>query len=412
MSIKEQIRETVIKQLKDKKIAAMTATKMLKISLRQVKRLKRIFLSEGKEGLIHKRRGTKGNRKLDEKIEKEIVEIIRTKYHDFGPLMASEKLSEIHKITYDAETIRKIMIHHQIWTPRKKKKYEYHSWRDPRERYGELQQFDGSYHNWFEGRNPDILEACLLLSVDDATGQITHAVFESNEGIDAVFRFWIAYIKKNGIPGAIYLDKFSTYKINHKCAEDNSELMTQFQRVCELIDLEIIHAHSPQAKGRVERTFKTLQDRLVKELRLHKIQTIAEANEFLQTIFIPWFNTRYAKKPKSTDNMHRSQKPIMNNLEQIFSKHSQRSVNPDYTIQFKNAWYQLKEIQPITVYKSDRVIMEERIDGTVHIKHKDYYLNMFVLPERPKKQRNNPLILTTHRLNWKPALDHPWRTQL
>ncbi|MEI6811140.1 MAG: ISNCY family transposase, partial [Candidatus Nomurabacteria bacterium] len=352
---------------------------------------------------IHKRRGIQGNRKLDEKIEQEIVEIIRTKYHDFGPLMASEKLREIHKIIHDTETIRKIMIRHKIWIPRKKKKYEYHPWRDPRERYGELQQFDGSYHNWFEGRNLDILEACLLLSVDDATGQITHAVFESNEGIDAVFRFWITYIKKHGIPGAIYLDKFSTYKINHKCAEDNSELMTQFQRACGIIDLEIIHANSPQAKGRVERTFKTLQDRLVKELRLHKIQTIAEANEFLQTIFIPWFNKRYVKQPKSNDNMHRSQEPIKNNLEQIFSKHSQRSVNPDYTIQFKNTWYQLKEIQPITVYKSDRVIVEQRIDGTIHIKYKDYYLNMFVLPERPKKQRTNPLILTTHRLNWKPA---------
>lgn len=412
MSTTEQIRATVIKQLVDGEINGTTASKKLGLSVRQVKRMKKAYADEGKEGLIHHARGRTGSRKINTEIEKKIVAIIKEKYPDFGPLFATEKLDENHGITYDPETIRQMMIRNKIWKTNQKRKKEYHAWRERRAGFGELQQFDGSYHNWFEGRNSEVPEACLLTSIDDATGRITHAVFEENEGVCAVFRFWIAYILMHGIPLGIYLDKFSTYKINHKAAVDNSELMTQFQRVCREIDVKIIHAHSPQAKGRVERLFQTLQDRLVKELRLHNISTITDANIFLKVVFIPWFNKRYGREPRSTENMHKAKEPIETKLKEIFSIQSQRTVNADFTIQFKNNWYQLKEVQSVTVYKSERVTIEEWIDETIHIKHKDKYLNAFVLPERPKKQNQNPTILTTHKLNWKPKADHPWRNYI
>jgi len=302
------------------------------------------------------------------------------------------------------------MIRAGIWKAKQKRRKEYHCWRERRAGYGELEQFDGSYHDWFEGRNSAFPEVCLLASIDDATGKITHAVFEQNEGVEGVFRFWMRYVETHGIPGAVYLDKFSTYKINHPGAVHNYELMTQFQRAAKELDMGIITAHSPEAKGRVERLFGTLQDRLIKEMRLAGISTMEDANIFLTDIFIPWFNHRFAVEARSSADIHRIVPDVIHKqLASIFSKQSMRSINNDFTIRFKNMYYQLKEVQPTTVYKSDKVIMEEHLDGTVHIKYKKEYLEAFVLPQRPKKQKKQPLMLTTHKLNWKPPADHPWR---
>jgi len=386
------------------------ASMKMGISVRQVKRLKKRYLEKGAKGLIHQSRGNLGSRKTDTNIEKQVVDIIKDKYSDFGPLMACEKLTELHGIQLGRETIRRIMITAHIWKMKERKKPEYFAWRERMASYGELLQFDGSYHPWFEGRNPLILEACLLASIDDATGKITFAEFAANEGVEAVFWFFWKYILEHGIPMGVYLDKFSTYKINHPAAVDNHDLMTQFQRATKALNINLITAHTPQAKGRVERLFQTLQDRLVKELRLHNISTIPEANVFLRNTFIPWFNSRYAVVPRSTADMHRPVPDgVRTQLPSIFSTQSVRSVNNDFTIQFKNTWYQLKEIQPMTVHKGDKVMMEERLDGTVHIQCKGQYLDAFTLPERPKKARTNPLILTTHKLNWRPPADHPWR---
>lgn len=410
MSTKEQVRETVLKELINREINGTDAARKLAVSVRQVKRLKRLYLQNGSDRLIHQSRGLTGNRKTPESIEKQAMEIIQRNYQDFGPLLATEKLHDIHTIKLGRETIRQMMIRAGIWKAKPKRHREYHCWRERRSGYGELQQFDGSYHDWFEGRNPDIPEACLLASIDDATGKITHAVFAQNEGVIEVFRFWKTYVLIHGIPVAIYLDKFSTYKINHPKAVDNHELMTQFQRAAKELNLELIPAHSPQAKGRVERLFQTLQDRLVKEMRLHDISTIEKANIFLTNIFIPWFNSRFAVEPRSNTDMHRVVlDSVKTQLSSIFSEQSWRSINNDFTVQFKNKFYQLKEVQPTTIYKKDKVIMEERLDGTVHIRCKGEYLKAFVLPEQPKKQKTQPFILTTHKLNWKPAADHPWR---
>lgn len=410
MTTVERLRLTVIEENIAGTITNSIAAIRLNLTVRQVQRLKKRFREKGHDALIHGARGRPGLRKTNINLENNIVEIIRDKYLDFGPLLASEKLKNIHGIKLSDETIRQIMIRNNLWISKKRKRGQYFAWRERRASYGELEQFDGSYHDWFEGRNSDIPEACLLTSIDDSTGKITYAKFGYNESVETVFSFWQEYIDINGIPGEIYLDKFSTYKINHKEATDNQELMTQFARAAKELGINLITAHTPQAKGRIERLFQTLQDRLIKEMRLAKINTINEANMFLTNIFIPWFNTRYAVISKSDKNYHRQVDIATGRkLKSIFAKHYIRNINNDFTVQYKTKFYQLKEIQPATVFKTDKVLIEERLDNTMKIKYKNHYLNFCQLPERPLKVKSTPVILTTHKLNWIPPKDHPWR---
>ena len=250
----------------------------------------------------------------------------------------------------------------------------------------------------------------MLASIDDATGKITYALFDFNEGVVPVFNFWMKYVKAQGKPLGIYLDKFSTYKINHKSAVDNLELMTQFQKAMKILDIEVISANSPQAKGRVERLFGTLQDRLVKELRLKNISTILEGNKFLQEVFIPKFNAKFSVIPAKEGAVHRQlTQQEKSSLKSIFSIKSTRRVNSDFTIQFKNHFYQLEEIQPTTIRPQEKVLVEEHLDETIHFRFREHYLKCFILPEKPKKVFRQPAILTNHPLNWKPSPEHPWR---
>ena len=410
MTTVERLRLTVIEELVDGLINGTTAANKLNLSVRQVKRLKATFRNKGHDGLIHGSRGRHGIRKININLENNIVKIINEKYWDFGPLLAHEKLQEFHQIKLGRETIRAIMIRNNIWKSKKRRRSQYFSWRDRRNSYGELQQFDGSYHNWFEGRNPLLPEACLLTSIDDATGKITYAKFDTNESTTAVFKFWWEYIKSNGIPSEIYLDKFSTYKINHPAAVDNAKLMTQFRRAMKTLGVNVILANTAQAKGRVERLYGTLQDRLVKEMRLAGISTIETANIFLKEKFIPFFNGRFAVIPKSNNNCHRAlDTGTMAKLGGIFAKHYVRGINNDFTIQYKTKWYQLKEIQPTTIFKTEKVMIEERLDNTIKIKYKDHYLIFFLLPNKPLKVKSTPIVLTEHKSNWVPPIDHPWR---
>ncbi len=368
----------------------------------------------GIRGIIHRQRGRESHNKTDPNIIKKATHHLQKTYHDFNPLLAKEKLQEINHITLSKETVRQLMIKENLWQPRKKHEAKKHFWRERKDNYGDMQQFDGSYHNWFEGRNEAELglEQCLLLSVDDATGKPTKAKFEDNEGVHAVFHFWWEYILKHGLPVSIYLDKFSTYKVNHKNATDNQELMTQFQRAARQLCIKLITAHSPQAKGRVEKMNDTFQRRLVKELRLAGINTIKEANTFLEEVFIPKFSKQFAVVPKKEADLHR--KPDdqkITDLPQIFSIQSERNVANDYTVRFKNHYYQLQEIQPTTVYKKDSVTVEEHLSGEVKISLRDHYLNYVVLPERPKKEIDVKLIALTQKKSnhFKPPIDHPWR---
>jgi len=409
MTKKELSNYDIINNLINRKINGTDASKQIGVSVRHVKRLKKKVINDGAEGLIHQGRGQSGNRRLDDKIIVKAKKFLKEKYYDFGPTLACEKLEENHNIKTNKETVRQLMINLELWKVKSKKKNKHwHVWRARRDNYGEMQQFDGSYHPWLEDKAE---EMCLLLSVDDATGKITYAKFDYNEGVEAVFKFWLEYIDKNGFPLSVYLDKFSTYKVNHKNAVDNKELITQFQRATRQVGIELITAHSPQAKGRVERMFETLQDRLVKEMRLANINTIEQANEFLIE-YIPKFNAKFAVSPNRRKDLHKKvNKQTKDQLQQIFSIQKRRKVNNDYTIRFENDYLQLEQEQPTTVYKKDTIIMEKHLDGSIKINLNNKYLNYKVLPDRPKKEIDIklPAITTKRQSNYIPPANHLWR---
>ena len=226
----------------------------------------------------------------------------------------------------------------------------------------------------------------------------------------AVFHFWWSYITTYGRPVAIYLDKFSTYKINHKNAVDNPEFITQFQRAMKELDIRVICAHSPEGKGRVERLFNTLQDRMVKEMRLLDIKDRDIANQFICDKYIPDHNKRFSVQARNESDAHRPlTDDLHNRLRSIFSIQSKRKVRNDYTIQFKGEWLQLESTQDIAVYKRDEVTIEEHLDDTIHIKLKDTYLKYRKLPERPKKVSIPVVALTTKAPTWRPPANHPWK---
>ena len=408
ISMKETQKYKIIQKLIEKRLTENEARKSLGLkSVRQVRRMKKRVKSEGIKGIVHRSRGRPSNRKLSEGFIDKIMKIVNEKYYDFKPTFAAEKLLEDHKIKISKETLRYLMEKAGLWKIKNRKKpKKRHVWRERRSNYGEMQQFDGSYHKWFENRGE---ESCLLLAVDDATGKITKAKLDKNEGVVAVFNFWKEYVLEHGTPISIYLDKFSTYKINHPSAVDNKNLITQFERALKELGINKITAHSPEAKGRVERMNGTLQDRLVKELRLANISTINEANKFLKKYIIK-FNKQFSVIPRNQSNLHKEiDSKTLKQLPQIFSMQNTRKVNNDYTIMFKNNYFQLNEKQPTTVFKKDTVIIEEHLNGEIKINLKDHYLNYEVLPERPKKKSIPVCAITRNKSYWVPPQNHPWR---
>ncbi len=420
LTAKEQEKATILSDTIAGKITNAHAAKQLGLSIRQVQRTKAHIRKGGILAVVHQLKGKPSNHRYTEETKATVITTIEKKYPDFKPSFATEKLTENHAITISRETTRLWMIEKGLWKTRKQRKtHTYRAWRPRKEFFGELQQFDGSYHYWFENRYCDTkgnpIEVCLLASIDDATGQITKASFAPHEGVIEgvipVFTFWKEYVQQHGSPLAIYLDKFSTYKINHKSAVDNHDLMTQFERAMQSLGIQLIFAHSPQAKGRVERLFDTLQDRLVKELRLAHINTPEQGNIFLTALFIPSFNKKFAVLSIREGNLHKSLSKGDTQLHRIFSVHSIRTIHNDFTIQFKNIWYQLAEIQPTTLRPKEKVSVEEWLDGTIHFTMREYTLTVIALPKKPLPQKTTPVILTTHKLNWQPPKNHPWKTK-
>lgn len=409
MSAQELDRFQIIKKLLAKHVNGPTAARLLDLTTRQIRRLKAKVKQFGAQGLIHGNRGKVSHNQIDKQEKDKIIRLLKERYFDFQPTFAAEKLLENYKIDHDPKTISRIMINEGLWHPKSKGKVFVHrAWRQRRSCYGEMIQFDGSYEHWFEDRN-GTAELCLLAGIDDATGKLVRAEFAEHEGVFPVFGFWRSYLVKNGKPRSIYLDKFSTYNVNHRLAKENSDTLTQFERACRELRIELIKANSPQAKGRVERLFGTLQDRLIKELRLANISTVEVANIFLEKTFIPKFNARFAVEPVNRTNLHGqlNQKEIKR-LPEIFSRQEERTVLNDFTLSFRKQWYQLAKEQPATVCKKDVVIVEERLDQTTHIRLRGKYLNYELLPERPKR-KTDKRVWVLPAVAHIPAIDHPWR---
>ena len=345
----------------------------LKLSERQVGRLCVRVKTEGPRGIIHLLRGRFSNNRLDKRLEAEALAAVRTTYKGFGPTLASEKLAENEKRGISVSALRRRMIEEGLWRPQSRGR-RHRAWRERKASYGILVQLDGSHHAWFEERGP---KCALLLYIDDATGRIPYAEFAPVESTECLMRATWRYLEQHGRPVSYYVDRDSIYKINRQ-ATIEEELkdeagMTQFERAMKELGIGLMFAYSPQAKGRVERSFRTHQDRLVKELRLAGISGIEAANRYLWEDYLPRHNERFSVEAADPADAHR---PLLkyHELERIFSCRSERVVLNDNTLRFRNQYFQLDRRQPVRVARGARVLVEKRLDGTLHLVHKGKYL--------------------------------------
>ena len=392
MGSKELDKGAIIKECLSGKYTNKEAGELLDVSDRQIRRLKGIVKKFGIMGLAHKLRGKPSNKKMPKDVEETIVDIILDKYWDFNPTHIWEKLAEQHNLFYSVETIRQIMITHEIWIPKSRKKNKEHRlWRERKDHKGEMVQYDGSYDDWFEGRLITNKLSCLLAGIDDAMGEITYAKFDTDEGVIPTMKFWMEYCILNGKPHLIYLDKHTTYKknnLNQYKIFTKEEERTQFQLACDTLDIKVLNAHSPQAKGRIERLWGTLQNRLIKEMRLNNINTIEEANKFLMETFVPWFNKKYGVKPKEKTDFHRELTAAqIKKLPQIFCAKEKRVLSNDFTIQHNKIFYQLLKKQPCLLYRKAKITVEQHLNGEIKLSQKDKYLNFEILNARPAPKK-------------------------
>ena len=371
---------------------------------------------EGNEGIVHRLRGRVSNHRLEPGLIKKAVAIVKAKYPDFGPTFANEKLLDRHGIEISTYALRTGMIDAGLWR-RKHRKPVHRVKRERRACVGELVQVDGSDHDWFEGRGP---RCVLIIYIDDATSKILHAEFVKAEDTLNLMRLTRDYLRRRGRPLAYYVDRHSIYKVNRDASLDeqmrDEQPMTQFKRAMEELGITVICANSPQAKGRVERGFKTHQDRLVKELRLAGVRTMEQGNAFLRKTYIRDHNKRFSVEPINKTDAHRPLLP-QHRLDRILSRRTERTVFNDYTIRYKNRFFQLLKHQSVRVSPGDKLYFEIRLDDSIHLRFKDVYLNYKPIPKRSykaflsaqpsrAKQYKDP---RTKGVGSKPAKDHPWR---
>lgn len=337
MTSKDVLRSQVMAQVLDGKLDQAEAAVRLQITVRQVKRLKRRMLAEGTEGLLSKKRGKPSNRRTPPEKLAKAVSLIGAHYADFGPTLACEKLREVHQIELSVETVRKAMLGAGLWTARRGAKARTHAMRERRARRGELIQIDGSPHDWFEGRAP---RCCLLVFIDDATSELTGLRFVDSETTLNYMSLLEEHILNHGLPAALYSDRHSIFQVNKGDKKDASDAQTQFARALEQLGIEGIQANSPQAKGRVERANQTLQDRLVKEMRLQGISSQDAANAWLPH-YIRDYNRRFAVVPVCTEDGHVPYAGTREALRRILSVHTPRRLSNNLSCQFEGVLYQV-----------------------------------------------------------------------
>ncbi|MBU1935175.1 ISNCY family transposase [Patescibacteria group bacterium] len=379
MSTKELKRAEIISEVISKKISQEEARKQLKLSYRHTNRLINKVRKHGIKALQHGNRGKESKRKITPEKEQKILDIYTQQYHDFKPTFACEKLEENHQIKISNEKLRQILIKNHLWSPRKHKNKQCHVWRERRSHPGELIQIDGSPHRWLEDRLDQ--EFCLMGFIDDATGKFFGSFYEY-EGIFPVFDCFAEYISKYGLPRAVYLDRHSTYRTTRQPTVDeqlkNQYPLTQFESAMQELGVEVIHAYSPQAKGRVERTFETHQDRLVKELRLANISTIKDANEFIKTYY-PKHNAKFAVQPKSNISFFR---PLPNHidLKWTLAIRDHRVIGNDYTIRWLNRLFLI--LNPYKTLRKQKVEIRQAINGDLRFTTKTKTLTVKEVTEQ------------------------------
>ncbi len=364
MSDKELNRVNAIKDVCERRLKQKDAAALLDITRRQVQRLVNQYRQHGAAGLVSQRRDKPSNRRLAPQLKSRVLSIIHEHYSDFGPTFANEKLREQHAITLSTETLRQWMIGDDLWTPKIKRVTKIHPPRRRRECFGDLIQIDGSHHDWFEGRAD---KCCLIVYIDDATGKLTALEFTEVESTYDYMNITRQHIEQHGKPVAFYSDKHSVFKVNQPEAQSGTHT-TQFGRALHELNIELICANSPQAKGRVERVNSTLQDRLIKEMRLAGISSIETANQWLPS-FIEDFNQRFSREPFSLTDAHRPLRESDEELDDIFSRQVTRTVTKSLSLQYEKVVYLLDHSPETIRLIGKKVMIYDYPDGTIDIKH-------------------------------------------
>lgn len=416
LTMDEHDRLKVISNVLEGKLLQRQAADQLDLSRRQVIRICKSVRAKGRGAIVHGLRGKPSNHRLEPAILNRAVGLVAAHYPDFGPSFANEKLLERHQITVGTTTLRKGMIAAGIWRAKRPKPF-HRAWRPRKACLGEMVQVDGSEHDWFEGRGP---RCTLIAFIDDATSNVALARFGEAEDTLTLMRLTWGYLRRYGRPRNFYVDKDSIYKVNRQASLDedvrDEQPITQFTRAMGELGITVICANSPQAKGRVERLFKTLQDRLVKDLRLAGVSSIQAANQFLDDGYLDEHNARFAEEPANKTDAHRKLLAT-HGLDEVLSLRTERTLFNDFTLQYQKRFLQVLAYQPVRVAPKDKIKVEIRLDGSTHLRFKDTYLNFKSIPKRPYraylhaqpsrgKQYDDPRIKG---IGSRPGKDHPWR---
>lgn len=379
MSMRELKRLKVVREAIEGQITQKAAATIIGLSERQARRLVRALREQGEAGIVHKARGKPSNRKIPEKVKKAALQFYQKKYLGFGPTLACEKLLELDGIELSDETLRKWLIEAGLWQKRRKRS-THRRWRTRKECFGEMIQIDGSHHDWLEGRGPHLV---LMGYIDDATNTV-YGRFYDYEGTMPAMDSFKRYVRRYGLPQSVYLDRHTTYKSTGKLTIEEElsgqeKPLSQFERALEELGVEVIHAYSPQAKGRVERLFGTLQDRLVKEMRLAGVATKKEANDFLKE-YLPKYNRKFRVCASNGTNVH-TKLPNFFDLDKHLCIKTKRTIRRDNTISHNAKLYQLQERS-----KTKKVTVEERVNGTLRITSNGTALRYKEITERAKRE--------------------------
>jgi transposase len=407
MSRKERKRLEAFSRVKMGGMTLVEASELLRLSYRQTKRAWSRYQSEGDAGLVHRLRGRAPNRRSPEEAKQHALALYRQQYADYGPTLAAECLEKEDDVKVSVTTLRRWLLHAGLLEPRRKRR-QHRRRRTRRERLGELVQMDGSWHDWFEGRRG---WATLMVMIDDATGMVTARFYERESWASAADSFQ-GYVRRHGVPRGLYVDQHGIYRPEGEPtgAEllDNCPAETQFGRAMRELDVELILARSPQAKGRVERMNGTLQDRLVKALRRAKISDLESANRFLDEVFLAEFNARFAVAAAGAEDWHRPLAAAMD-LSRIVSIQESRVVAKDWTLRWRNRVLQLPRATAQFIRSGQRVTVCEPLDGVLRVfaGEREVSWSAILAPPLPKPaKRSGP---TGSSQGCKPAANHPWR---
>jgi transposase len=389
MTQADRDRLVTLKKAKKKLITQAEAAAELEVSVRHVKRMLRAVRDHGDRAVVHGLRGRESNRKINAKVRQKALKILSAEiYRGFGPTLASEHLTKKHGIKVSRETLRKWMQEAGLWKGRRRKPENVHLWRERRSRCGELVQWDTSDHDWLEGRGSERLY--LISMIDDATSRL-YARFVRSDSTEENMRTLRGCLELYGRPVAFYTDKASLFHTAEKrrrdapAADQDGKAMppTQIGRALRELNITWIAAHSPQAKGRVERSFDTAQDRLVKEMRVAGVKTLEQANQYLRDEFLPWWNEKLTVEPASAGNAHRKVEKE-HDLAAILSHVETRQVKGNYTLCVNGRHYVIDKASICTGLRGATVRVEQRLDGTLAMRFKDRYLAFKVCQEPVK----------------------------